>query len=198
MAEPRNRESYTKRRNEIIDAAAKVFAIRGFHETSIDDLVDATKLQRGGLYHYIGGKRELLLSIHERFIEPLLEVTRTILESNEAPDVKLREIAHVLMRTIDAYQPQVTVFLHEWRVIKDDPEWKGVRAARREFEQAIEQILADGRDAGAFEFGDARLATLGFLGMMNYTHQWFTPRGRVSSEELADAFTDFFLYGISG
>ena len=70
---PQSRERYEARREEIIDIAARVFAERGYHATSIDHLVQATGLQRGGLYHYIGSKEELLFQIHERFIAPLLK-----------------------------------------------------------------------------------------------------------------------------
>jgi TetR/AcrR family transcriptional regulator, cholesterol catabolism regulator len=65
-----------RRRREIVDVGAKAFAEHGFHATTIDQLVEATGLQRGGLYHYIDGKLDLLIAIHERFIEPLLEEAR--------------------------------------------------------------------------------------------------------------------------
>jgi hypothetical protein len=101
------------------------------------------------------------------------------------------------MGTIDEYRDQVTVFLHEWRVIKDDPEWQPIRAARREFEDSVEAILREGFEAGIFAFEDSRLATLGFLGMINYSYQWFVPGGRVSPDDVADCFADIFIGGIA-
>lgn len=189
-------ERYAKRRNELIDIAAQVFARRGYHATTIDDLVEATQLQRGGLYHYIGGKKDLLLSIHERFIQPLLAETSAIVSDDAPADVKLRKTAHVLMRTINDYRDQVTVFLHEWRAIEDDPEWEGIREGRRAFERDIADILEQGRRDGVFQFADVRLTVLAFLGMLNYTYQWFDPAGRVAPEAVADYFCDVFLRGI--
>lgn len=194
---PGTAEKFNRRRNEVIDIAAQVFADRGYHATTIDDLVEASNLQRGGLYHYIGGKKDLLLSIHRRFLEPLLEDTRAINQADEPADVRLRQIAQALMRTIDTYRAQVTVFLHEWRVIENEPEWKEIRAGRREFEQMIEDALRDGQAAGLFRFGDLRLTVLAFLGMMNYTYQWFTRAGRATPDEIANYFCDIFLDGIS-
>jgi AcrR family transcriptional regulator len=193
----RSRERYDKRRNEVVDVAAMVFANQGYHATTIDDLVRATNLKRGGLYHYIGAKKDLLLRIHTRFIDPLLEQTRGILASEDAADVKLRNVAHVLMRTIDEYRDQVTVFLHEWRVIKDDPEWKPIRGARREFEDLVEAVMREGCDTGVFLIEDSRLATLAFLGMINYSYQWFIPGGRVTADGVADIFVDIFIGGIA-
>jgi AcrR family transcriptional regulator len=192
----RAKERYAKRRNELIDVAAQVFAKRGYHATTIDDLVEATQLQRGGLYHYIGGKKDLLLSIHERFIEPLLEETNAIVADDGPADVKLRRAAHVLMQTINDFRDQVTVFLHEWRVIEDDPEWSEIREGRRTFEKDIAEILEQGRREGIFQFADVRLTVLAFLGMLNYTYQWFDPTGRVTPDAVADYFCDIFLRGI--
>jgi AcrR family transcriptional regulator len=193
----RSPEKYERRRTQIIDRAAEVFAASGYHATTIDDLTEATKLQRGGLYHYIGGKKDLLLSIHERFIDPLLTASREITAENDRADVTLRKLAHVLMETIDAYHDQVTVFLHEWRVIADEPEWEAIRASRRAFELEIESVLRRGVEEGVFQIVDVRLTVLAFLGMINYSYQWFTPDGRSTADDIADAFADIFLLGIA-
>src|SRR3954454_471441 len=113
---------YDAKHQELVDIAAHVFARQGFHGTSIDDLVEATGLTRGGLYHYIARKEDLLIAVHERFIEPLLNNARAIAAQALPADEALRRLAHALMHDIATYQDQVTVFLHEWRVIKDDSE----------------------------------------------------------------------------
>jgi AcrR family transcriptional regulator len=194
----RSRERYAQRRQEVVDTAARVFAARGFHATTIEDLVEATGLQRGGLYHYIDGKLDLLIAIHERFIDPLLANAREIESSmrDEPPDVELRALAHALMDDIANYHDQVTVFLHEWKAIESDPAWREVRRARQEFEQIVSGVLERGRDQGIFHFDDARLTLLAFLGMINYSYQWFDPKGRVPPGKIADHFADIFMSGV--
>jgi AcrR family transcriptional regulator len=182
----------------VVDTAARVFAARGFHGTTIEDLVQATGLQRGGLYHYMDGKLDLLIAIHQRFIDPLLANAREVSERDEPADVQLRALARVLMRDIADYHDQVTVFLHEWRAIESDPAWRDIRRARQEFEQIVARVLERGRDEGLFHFEDSRLTLLGFLGMINYSYQWFDPKGRVSPATIADRFADIFLSGIQG
>lgn len=189
-------ESFEKRRAEIVDIAAEVFAKRGFHATTIEDLVEATGLQRGGLYHYMENKDDLLIRIHERFIEPLLVDAREAVSAHDSPDVALRNLGRVLMRDIATYLPQVTVFLHEWRFVEQHDTWRSIRESRREFEGLISKTLEDGADQGLFAIKDVRIATLGFLGMFNYSYQWFKPSGRVSADDLADQFCDIFLEGI--
>lgn len=195
-ARKRSRERYAKRRADVVDAAARVFAERGFHGTTIEDLVEATGLQRGGLYHYMDGKLDLLIAIHERFIEPLLESAREVAALDEPADVQLRALAHALMSDIAEYHNEVTVFLHEWKVIVSEPAWEDIRKARQEFEQIVTDVLERGVEEGKFAFSDSNLTMLGFLGMINYTYQWFDPDGPFTPETIADHFTDIFLRGI--
>jgi TetR/AcrR family transcriptional regulator, cholesterol catabolism regulator len=192
----RSKEAYEERRQEIIDTAAQLFAQRGYHATSIDDLVTATGLQRGGLYHYIDGKQDLLIRIHERFIEPLLENARAIAALGEEPETELRLLAHALLQDIADYRDQVTVFMNEWRIIEHAPEWKAIRKARREFENIIVSCIRRGKADGVFREVDEQITMRGFLGLINYTYQWFNPTGRLPSASVADAFAEIFLRGI--
>jgi AcrR family transcriptional regulator len=193
---PRSRERYLQRSEEVVSLAAKEFAKRGYHATSIDDLVEATGLQRGGLYHYIGRKRDLLIRIHARFIEPLLGNAREIARRNEPPDVELRLLALALAQDIADYRDEVTVFLHEWRFIEDAPEWAEIRQARKEFEDIIGACLVRGARDGTFRDLDERSTMRGFLGMINYTYQWLNPAGRTPASEIGERFVDIFLHGI--
>jgi len=192
----RSKERYERRLTQVVDTAASVFAARGYHATTIDHLVEATGLQRGGLYHYIGGKLDLLIAIHERFIEPLLEDARAITARDEAPDVQLRALAHALMGDITGYRDQVTVFLHEWRALEADPAWKGIKRSRREFEDIVTGVLVRGRDEGRFRFNDERLTLMAFLGIFNYSYQWYDAKKDATPDQIADEFTDIFISGI--
>lgn len=194
---PKSAARYDAKRQEVIDIAARVFAEQGYHATSIDDLVEATGLQRGGLYYYIDGKQELLLAIHERFIEPLLATAREIVAEGLPVDETLRLLAHALMQDIANYRDQVTVFLHEWRVLRTTPEWRHVHQARREFEEVIESVLARGEQEGLFEVSELRLTTYAFLGMFNYAYTWFDPHGARTPEEIAERFVGIFLGGVT-
>ncbi len=195
----RPRTNHDARRAEIVDVAAHLFAQRGYHATSIGDLAEATGLQRGGLYHYIGSKENVLFDIHERFIEPLLEAAREIEARQLPPDQTVRALASALIHDIADYRDQVTVALHEWRTIvasEDRERVARVRHARREFEEVVARAMERGQAEGMFAFERSRLAVLGFLGMINYAYQWYRPDVPYEPDELAAAFSDFFIDGI--
>jgi TetR/AcrR family transcriptional regulator, cholesterol catabolism regulator len=180
----------------VISAAARVFAEKGFEATTVDDLLVATGMQRGGLYHYMTNKGDLLVEIHRRLIDPLLaEIERIDIEAHDPP-ATIRLISHALAHNLRDYNNEMIVFLHEWRTIRDDAAWEDIRHARRDLEHTIERTLRRGVMAGSFVIPDTRLAVLALLGMFNHAHQWFKPDGRVSADELADSFADIFLQGV--
>lgn len=192
-----SRERFEKRRWELADIAARVFAERGYHDASVSDLVKATGLQRGGLYYYISSKQELLVLIHQRFMEPLLKESYMVLDAGKSPEETIRMLAQILLGSVERYQDQVTVFLREWRNIQHAPEWDEIINVRREYEELILRVLRAGSEAEVFSISDEKMTLMSFLGMINYTYQWFNPDGPVSVEELANQISSIFLYGIT-
>jgi AcrR family transcriptional regulator len=61
-----------ERYDSILKAAGTVFARRGFHQASIREIARAAGLSLAGLYHYVGGKEELLFLVLDRSLDRLL------------------------------------------------------------------------------------------------------------------------------
>ena len=59
---PALQERYDRRRQEMVFAAAKEFASRGYDQTTMQDLAASMGLATGALYHYFGGKEQLLIA----------------------------------------------------------------------------------------------------------------------------------------
>ncbi len=193
---PALRARYERRRQEVINAAARVFAKRGYHATSIDDLVEATGLQRGGLYHYTASKEDLLFGVLDELMDPLLERARSIVSTERTPETHLREITRAWLDHIATHQAHMVVFAQERGTLERDPGWSNVRSARRAFEEILADVLRRGQEDGSFRIRDPQLTLLGLLGTVNYTAQWLTPSGRLSPEEIADGYCDTLLDGI--
>ena len=191
---PALRARYEGRRRELIDAAAELFAERGYRETSIADLSAATGLAAGGIYHYIGSKEALLVAICDELLDPLLAEARTIAASDElSPKGQLRALLRAWLGQIESHRHHMLVFAQERQSIEREPQWRQVRRHRKEFEEILDEVLRRGEESGAMAFEDRALTLLALLGMVNYTPQWLRPRGRLSAEEIADRYCDLIL-----
>lgn len=193
---PALRARYDARRRELVDAAAKVFAQRGYHATTIDHLLEASGMTRGGIYHYIEGKRDLLLAVIDELMEPLLAQARDVLAQTQTPEAHLRQLLRVWLDHVASHRDHMIVFSQERRTLAGDPDWNEVADARKRFEQMLWQVIDRGRREGSFAMRDQQLTVLMLLGAVNYTPQWFATNGRLSSEEIADLYSELLLDGI--
>jgi AcrR family transcriptional regulator len=190
---PALRARYDERRQALIDAAAKLFAERGYEATSIGDLSEATGLAAGGIYHYTSSKEGLLIAICDELLDPLLDRARAIAATDASPAEHLRELLRAWLLHIEGHIPHMLVFGQERHTIEREPQWRAVRRKRKAFEQILDAVLARGEADGSMAFEDRGLTLLALLGMVNYAPQWLRPNGRRSAEEIADVWCDLFL-----
>jgi AcrR family transcriptional regulator len=194
--EPQRSEKWVKRRNEIIDTSAKVFAERGYHTTSTVDLCDANDIGKGALYYYIGSKEQLLVAIHDRVMDEVMIGADRVAEMGGSPPSQLVRLGEELLDVIFRYPDHVWVFLHEFPALTGENA-ETFRRRRREYEQRIEGVFEDGSRSGFFRKLDARTAAIAWLGMHNYTYLWMRAGGRFSVKELAATYADIFVWGVT-
>lgn len=193
---PGSRLKHDAKLRELVDAAAGLFAERGYHATSIENLLAATGMTRGALYHYIDGKHDLLIAVQRELLDPLLERAREVVAESADPEAQLRALTREWVQHVESHRDHMVVFDAERRTVESDPRWADVVAARNEFEGLLAGIFARGEQAGLFAVEDRALAMLAFLGMVNHMPSWYSPGGRLSAAEVADRFCDVLLNGI--
>jgi AcrR family transcriptional regulator len=179
----------------MILAAARVFAERGYDQTSVQELSEALGMAAGGLYHYFGSKEQLLFRICDQLMEPLLDRARRLLAGEDAPDEQLRALVHMWVAHVVDHRAHMLVFGQERHVIERAPQWRAVRASRKAFERLVDDLLRRAEETGAIRFSDRRVALSALLGMVNATAQWYRPRGRLSPSEIADGYLELLGAG---
>jgi AcrR family transcriptional regulator len=190
---PALRDRYDRRQQRVVLGAAKVFAERGYDQTSIQDLADALGLAAGGLYHYIGSKERLLISICDQLMEPLLEGATALVAEEAPPAGQLRALVRLWVGHVVEHRDHMLVFQQERHVIERGAQWRGVRSSRKRFERLVDEVLARVEASGDAAFADRRLAVAALLGMVNHTAQWYRTRGRLTPREVADGYVDLLL-----
>ncbi len=73
------------RREEILDAAEKLFAARGFDNTSTGDILDAVGIARGTLYYHFKSKEDILDGVIQRITGRLMQEAGQIVRQKELP-----------------------------------------------------------------------------------------------------------------
>ncbi len=175
-----------------MEAAAGVFADRGYDSTPVSELATQIGLAAGGIYHYFASKEQLLIAICDELVDPLLKRAREIVAEDRPPDEQLRVLVRVWVSQVVRHRDHMLVFQQERHAIERGAQWRGVRRARKDFERLVEDVLAR-----AAPHLDRRIALSALLGMVNHTAQWFDEDGRLDSGEVADGYVDLVL-GVAG
>jgi AcrR family transcriptional regulator len=184
---------------EICRIAARVFYEKGYDGASMQDIAEAVKLTKAGLYHHVGSKDRLLFEIMNYGMDILDETVLARVQDIADPREKLRQtiIGHIDL-IVRARDLEITVILHENRSLKGALR-KKINARKRKYidylEGLIEQVQ---KRAGVPPPISPRLAAFALLGMINWLYQWFRPEGPTRQNELAEAYVDFFFRGLLG
>lgn len=185
----------TSREDQLLQVATRLFKEKGYHNTSMQDLADALGVQKASLYYYIDSKEELL----QRLLEYASCVLGAQIDATYTADLppaeKLRRVLETHAVTIMDHLDLVAVYLHECRNLPPR-RLEEALAVRKHYEQVLMTILKEGVAGGDFRPVNIRMAVLGLLGMLNWTHQWFSPDGPLSSQEVAAILADLALHGL--
>lgn len=97
------------RREEILEAAAELFARRGYHGVSVDAIAKKAGISKGNLYWHFKSKQEIFRQLFEHRVVPLFEPIFTILDSEELPKEKLKTLSRTCFDAAEAH-PEVVRF----------------------------------------------------------------------------------------
>ena len=183
------------RREELSRTAARLFAERGFHGTSMGDLADAMGIQKGSLYSLTESKQQLLYETMREGADAFhagLDAIREELPAVERIRLALRSHLRVVAEQLDI----ATVFTREWRYLEGSQR-EELLVERRRYEERWRGLFREGVESGELRTDlDVNAAALLALSAANWAYTWLTP-GR-NTDELADLFTAILVDGIRG
>src|SRR5215471_11901439 len=150
------------RRNELTRQAARLFAERGYHGTSIGDLAQAMGVQKGTLYSHISSKQDHLYETMRDGAVAFHAALDEIPEELPATE-KIRLALRAHLRVVSEQLDVATVFIREWRYLEGD-RLEQFLAERRRYEQRIRDLFCEGRELSELRADlDEQAATLLFL-----------------------------------
>jgi len=150
------------KRRQLLDAAVRVFARKGFHTARVGDVAEEAGVSHGLLYHYFESKDELLQAIFVATWTELLESLAAVEDSGEPAREQLRQVAAILLRSWRRQPDVVRVIVQE---IGRGGELGSRSADLRAVVDSIERIIRRGQESGELRAGlDARLAATIFYG----------------------------------
>ena len=182
-------------RQDIVDAATRVFSELGYHGSSMQDLADAVGIKKASLYHHVRKKEDLLFAIHEGLIDRLTAQTLEAMAEATTPSEQLSAVLHAAMRFMATDRDGVTVFLQD-RVLVTGERWDAIVEKRDRYEQLVVDVIRQGTASGEFLDMPGKIVARGILAMSNWSYTWFSAGGSMTADEVADVFARMVLSGL--
>ena len=185
-----------RRADEIIDAAARVFAERGYHGTSTQAIADVLGMRQASLYYYFPSKEAALEVVCARGTDGFVEGAEAVMESAGTPLQKLTRLIAAHLAPIETMPDYVKVFINERRYLPAASRRRIGRKSRR-IERCFEQVILAGIADGCIQPDtDARLAMLAVLGMCNAVINWREPERERDMGQVAAEFARLVASGL--
>jgi len=190
-----NQSRYDQKLEHILRTAARIFAEKSYHSTSMRDISRATGVSLAGLYHYCRSKEELLFLIQDHCFGRVVERLEQRIEGVKDPFTRLRIFIDNHLSFFASNMAEMKLLSHEAESLAGDLH-KHVSTKKQKYAKLARKILSEieaqqKRRASI----DLTVATYALFGMMNWIYNWYDPRGKLSVNQLVDNITRLFLNG---
>jgi TetR/AcrR family transcriptional regulator, cholesterol catabolism regulator len=181
----------------ILRAALQLFSQKGYIRTSMAEVAEAVELTKGGIYHHIEKKEDLLRLIHNEMTDAFISNFKQSGASVTDPREKLMNWIEAHVGLMRDYQPHIKVFFTELDHLSPDAGWRDIALKRDEIYRMLYDIIVSGIEGGQFRKDlNPRVATLLIFGTLNWFYQWYRPDGPVPIEEMVEEVKKFIGTGI--
>ena len=182
-------------RAQILRTAADLFRERGYQASTVDHIAARLGMSKASLYTHFRAKEEMLAAISRETIEAFTRDLNLVLASRLGAEDKLRTVVRQHVQFVIANRSFLTVFFGEEanlpaRFVRS------LAAQKDRYDKGVERIVEEGIRAGVFRELSPRLVVFALLGMVNWVHKWYNPRGRWGAEEISAAFLSLIEGGL--
>lgn len=195
MARPQARD-FEERRTRIVERAAELYAGHGFLGASLSDLAEACNTSKSLIYHYFASKEDILFEVMHSHVSALLGAAERIVKGEGSARDKLTAVTRAFIALYVGAAARHKVLLNELNNLPPDRRAEVV-GLQRKLIAIVEDLIGEITPSLARPNPLARPAAMLYFGMINWTHTWLDPGGRVEPERIAALTVEIFLDGIA-
>lgn len=182
------------KREAVIRAAAHAFNLKGYHNTSLDDIAAALEVTKPTVYYYVTNKEQLLFECFVAGVEQIRAGFREVRDQ----DITGRERLHAVLRhyakTIASEFGWVMVRVEEQDLSPDMS--SHIKAMKSEIDQGIRRLIREGIQDGSIHPCDPKMTAFALAGSLNWIAHWYRENRSMTAAEIADAFITVFDNGL--
>ena len=184
-------------KEKILDAAVKVFAEKGFEQSSMDDVAIKANVAKGTLYYHFSSKEEMLFGLIERGIDIFVEEVNKKIKNESDPKSKLEIILETQLNFFFKYRNFCRILISElWRF---KTKWKEqIGHIQDNYFVTIQKIIEDGITSGEFNKDlNIEATSVAIFSLISFASlDWTIFHAQKSKEEMLATIKLIFFSGL--
>jgi AcrR family transcriptional regulator len=191
-------EPVTSRRDQLLSIAARLFAEKGFKNTTVRDIADAAGILSGSLYHHFDSKESMVDEILQTFQAELFAAYDEVLASQDDARTKIERAVRLSFEAIDRHPYEVAIFQNEADYLGGFDRFGYLAERNKQSRNVWMTLLTDGVESGALRSDlDVTLTYRFIRDTVWVAVRWYRPGGGLSHEAIADQYLTILLDGIA-
>ena len=180
-------------REDVVAAAGRLFAERGYHGTSMRDLGTELGLLGSSLYSHVTSKEDLLVDVVEKGATLFADAAARATAAGGSGAQRLQALIAGHVDVVIEHQDEVRTFLNEARLL-DGQHRRHIVAARDAYELEFRRAIADGIADGSLGWTvDPKLGGIFVLSILNALERWYHPEGPLDRSGLVEVIWAFLV-----
>jgi TetR/AcrR family fatty acid metabolism transcriptional regulator len=153
-------------RERILEAAERLFAEKGFHETAMDEIVRASKVSKGGVYFHFPSKEELFFALLDKLADALQREVQREITRRRGAVAKIQGALEVVLRTLTSQRHLAQIILRQGHGLGPSFERKRLEIYSR-FARLIKENLDEALAEGSIPPINTEITAYAWLGAIN-------------------------------
>jgi AcrR family transcriptional regulator len=186
------------RRQELLAIAARLFAERGFKNTTVRDIADAAGILSGSLYHHFDSKESIVDELLDSFQQALWREYDAIEASDLTPRQKLEAVVRTSFDAIDRHHSEVAIFQTDAAYLSSFERFAYLGERNTRFRTLWTGLLRQGVASGELRADlNVELVYRFLRDTVWVAVRWYRPGGDLTPEQVADQYLHILLDGIA-
>lgn len=182
-----------KKKEEIILSAIKIVNRKGYQGATMEEIAAELLMTKGSLYYYFKNKEDLIFKCHELVLSKAMEELQIYLDEDHVTyEQRLRNM--IMTHIHYTIEEKETFNL----IIKPNETFSTeylnpILEIRTNYARYFDLVIQRGIEANEFSISEPKIARMILLGSMNWIQQWYSPKGRMTKEEIQEIYSDYLL-----
>jgi len=188
----------TSRRDELLGIAGRLFAQRGFKNTTVRDIADASGIQSGSLYHHFDSKEEMVDELLSTFQTALFATYDDIVGSDLDVRGKVDAVVRASFDAIEQHHDEVAIFQNDAGYLMQFDRFGYLRGHNKRFHEMWTALLDEGTRTGELRSDlDPELTYRFIRDTVWVAVRWYRPGRDHAVSEVADQYLAILFDGIT-